>query len=49
MKVSEKISKLLNDFLEAVAEKIPPYPIDPFFPWIIWIILPLLLFLMGLI
>jgi hypothetical protein len=49
MKVLRKVSKLLNDFLEVVAEKIPPYPIDPFFPWIIWIILPLLLFLTGLI
>jgi hypothetical protein len=45
----KSISKLLNELLETIIQKIPPYPIDPF-PWIImWIILPFLLLLMGLI
>jgi hypothetical protein len=49
MKVLRSVSKLLNDFLEAVAERLPLYPIDIFYPLLLWIILPLLLFLMGLI
>jgi len=46
----KKVLKLLDELLETIIQKIPPYPIDPFpwiIMWIIWIILPLLL--MGLI
>jgi len=50
MKMLRKVLELLDKATEAVARKLPPYPIDPF-PWmwwiIFWLILPLLL--LGLI
>jgi hypothetical protein len=46
MKMLRRVLELLDKATEAVARKLPPYPIDPF-PWmwwiIFWLILPLLL------
>jgi len=50
MKMLRKVLELLDKAMEAVARKLPPYPIDPLYPWIIiWLILPLLLSLIGVI
>jgi len=50
MKVLRRFLELISKAMEAIARKLPPYPIDPLYPWIIlWLILPLLLSLIGVI
>jgi len=48
MKTLRKVLELISKATEAIVRKLPPYPIDPLYPWIIiWLILPLLLSLIG--
>ena len=42
MEMLRKVMELFDKAIEAVARKLPPYPIDPL-PWMWWIIILLLI------